>query len=107
MIRLWINMGARNTSNCKSCDTTSFEYSTRVKGIIQNWCVGCHSSNNSSGGIDLSDYNGIIKTIPNNKLLGSIKHMPGIIAMPQTGGQLSSCEITAIEKWINNGYPNN
>jgi hypothetical protein len=107
MIKLWINMGASNTSNCKTCDTANFDYSGRIKGIVQNWCVGCHNSGNSGGGFDLSDYNGIIKSIPNNKLLGSIKHMPGVLAMPQTGGQLSKCEITSIEKWINNGYPNN
>jgi hypothetical protein len=47
-----------------------------------------------------------VKAIPNNKLL-SIKHLPGFSAMPQTGGQLSQCEITAIEKWIVNGHPNN
>ena len=107
MIKLWINMGARNTFNCKSCDTTNFGYSGRVKGIMQRWCVGCHNSGNSGGGFNLSDYNGLIKAIPDNKLLGSIKHSAGFSPMPQTGGLVSQCEITAIEKWIANGYRNN
>lgn len=107
MIKLWINMGARNTSNCRACDTANIEYTARVKGITQAWCVGCHNSSNSGGGFDLSDYNGLVKAIPNNKLLGSIKQLSGFSAMPQTGGQVSPCEIAAIEKWIANGYPDN
>ncbi|MEO6303480.1 MAG: cytochrome c, partial [Bacteroidia bacterium] len=106
MIKLWINMGARNSSNCKSCDTTNFEYTNRIKSIMQSWCVGCHNPGNKGGGFDLSDYNGLIVAIPNNKLLGSIKHQSGFIPMPQNGGQISSCEITAIEKWVVNGHPN-
>ncbi|MEO6302595.1 MAG: cytochrome c [Bacteroidia bacterium] len=107
MIKLWINMGARNSSNCKNCDTANFSYSGRIKNIIQVWCVGCHNSGNNGGGFDLSDYNGLVNAIPNNKLLGSIKHLPGFLAMPQTGGRISQCEITAIEKWIGAGHPNN
>jgi hypothetical protein len=106
MIKLWINMGARNTSGCKSCDTVNFGYSGRISAIMQSWCVGCHNSGNSSGGFNLSDYNGVVAAIPDNKLLGSIKHLSGFYAMPQNGGQLSPCEMSAIEKWILNGYPN-
>lgn len=106
MIKLWINMGARNSSNCKSCDTSNFTYSDRIKPIMQSWCVGCHNSGNSSSGFNLSDYSGVTAAIANNKLLGSIKHQTGFIAMPQNGGQISPCEIAAIEKWIVNGAPN-
>lgn len=107
MIKLWINMGARNSSNCKNCDTINFTYTGRVKGIMQIWCVGCHNSANSGGGFDLSSYSGVVSSLANNKLLGSVKHLPGFSAMPQSGGQISSCDISAIEKWIANGYPNN
>jgi hypothetical protein len=107
MIRLWINKGARNTSNCRSCDTINFQYAARIKPIMNAWCVGCHNASTSGGGYDLSGYSGLVGTIKTNKLLGSIKHSTGFVAMPQNGGLLSTCEITAIQKWINSGYPNN
>lgn len=107
MIKLWINMGAMNTSNCRNCDTLNYTYSGRINGIMQTWCVGCHNTGNSGGGFDLSTYNGLIQTIPNNKLIGSIRHSAGFMAMPLSGGQLSDCDIAAIEKWIVAGYPDN
>ena len=104
-IKVWIQMGARNTSNCRTCDTTNFTYSARIKTIMQTWCVGCHNSGNSGGGFDLSNINGVISANTNNKLLGSIKHLPGYFQMPQNAGQLQQCDITAIQKWITAGYP--
>ncbi|MDO8998630.1 MAG: cytochrome c [Bacteroidota bacterium] len=104
-IKTWIQMGARNTSNCKTCDTTNFTYGNRISTTLQTWCVGCHNSNNLGGGFDLSNYNGAVSAAENNKLLGSIKHLSGFSAMPKNGAQLSICEISAIEKWINKGFP--
>lgn len=106
-IKLWINMGAQNSSSCSNCDTTNFTYNTRVKKIVDVWCVGCHNSSSVVGGYNLSTYDGVIKSIANNKLIGSIKHSSGFISMPQNGGQLQQCDIIAIEKWINSGSPNN
>ena len=106
-IKIWIEMGALNNSNCGACDTTKYTFSNRVNPIMQSWCVGCHNVSNSGGGINLSDYAGVAKSITANRFLGSIKHLPGYSPMPQNGGQISLCDINAIEKWINSGYPNN
>jgi hypothetical protein len=106
-IKIWIDMGALNSSNCIGCDTTKFAFKNRISPIMQNWCVGCHNSSNMGGGINLSDYVGVAKSVASNRFLGSIKHLQGYSAMPQSGGQFSSCDINAIEKWINSGYPNN
>jgi hypothetical protein len=106
-IKAWIQMGAKNTSNCKGCDTINYTYSARVKPLIQTWCTGCHNSSNPGGGFDLTNYNGVVSSIANNKLLGSLKHLSGFSAMPKNASQLSLCDITAIQKWITAGYPNN
>ncbi len=106
-IKLWIDMGASNTSNCSMCDTNNFTYALRVKTIMDMWCVGCHNSSSAGGGYDLSSYSGVVYAITNNKLLGSIQHSPGYVSMPQSGPKLQQCEISAIEKWIETGYPNN
>lgn len=106
-IKLWIQMGALNSSDCSACDTSSYTYSGRINGIMQTWCVGCHSPTSSGGGFDLSNYTGVVNSIANNKLLGSINHQSGFFAMPQGAGKLSQCDIDAITKWVNAGYPNN
>lgn len=107
LIKLWINAGAHNTSNCSTCDSTIYSYSGRISGIMKNWCIGCHNSSNKSGNVDLSNYNGVSASASDGSLLGSIKHSPGYLAMPEGGGQISSCEIRVIEKWIAGGHPNN
>ena len=107
LIQAWISMGAKNTSNCVSCDTNSFSFSGTVNPILNTWCVGCHNTNSAGGGFDLSNYNGVVRAIAHNKLLGSIEGLPGYYSMPQSGNRLSDCEISQLKKWVNAGYPNN
>jgi hypothetical protein len=105
-IEMWIKMGSPNSANCQNCDTSNFSYSNRVKPLIDKWCVSCHSVGNPGGGYDLSSYSGLVVSVTNNRLLGSLKYSPGFSPMPPNSG-LSSCDINAIEKWVNAGYPNN
>lgn len=106
-IKTWIQMGAKNSSNCKECDTINFTFSKRIKVTMDTWCIGCHNSANPGGGFDLSNYAGVVGAIANNKLLGSLKHLSGFSSMPKNSNQLQQCDINAIEKWIIAGYPNN
>ncbi len=107
IIKKWIDVGAPNSSNCNPCDTLDFTFSGRIQPTLQNWCTGCHNSSNADGGANLSTYAGVVNTVNNNSLLGSIRHEYGFVAMPKNAGSLSQCEIDAIENWINAGYPNN
>lgn len=106
-IKIWINMGAPNTRNCKTCDSTLFTYSARVKPIMDTWCVGCHSGTNIGGGYDLSTYAGVATSVTDGRLLGSVEHLSGFSPMPKNAGWLNSCDITAIRKWIEAGHPDN
>jgi hypothetical protein len=107
-IKTWIQMGAHHTSNCSSsCDTSNYTYSGRIKPLLDAWCVGCHGGNNVGGGIDLSGYQGLINAVQGQRLLGGIKQQPGYSAMPKNTSPLQPCDIDAIEKWINEGMPNN
>jgi uncharacterized membrane protein len=105
LIAKWINQGARNT-NIVRCDTNTFTFGA-VQTIISNNCIGCHSSANPQGGVNLSDYNNIKQQTQNGKLIGSINHLPGNSAMPKGGYKLESCKIIIIQKWANAGCPNN
>ena len=105
-IKIWIKMGAKNSSNCNPCDTSDYSFSHRIKPLIDNWCVGCHSGSGGGGGYDFLSYNGLTSAIVNNKLLGALNHLPGFFPMPKNS-QLSECDLNAITKWVNSGYPNN
>ncbi|MGZ4054309.1 MAG: hypothetical protein ACXVPY_09085 [Bacteroidia bacterium] len=106
-IKIWIKMGAKNSSNCISCDTTNFAYSARIKPLFDSWCMGCHNTGNAGGGFDFSSYSGIVASVTSHRLLGTLQHLSGFSPMPKNTNALSSCDIGAIEKWIAAGYPQN
>ncbi len=106
-IKIWIKMGAKNSSNCSGCDTLNVTYNVRIKPIITNWCVGCHTAGNAGGGYDLSNYTGVSTSITDNRLIGSLKHLAGFSEMPKNTNKLSDCDLKAVEKWVNAGHLNN
>jgi mono/diheme cytochrome c family protein len=103
---IWINQGALNNNCTGGCDTTSFTYSGAVSVTINSYCKGCHNPASLGGGIDLSTY-AAVKAAAGGRLMGSILHTAGFSAMPKGGSQLSDCQVTQIEKWIQAGTPNN
>lgn len=106
-IKLWINQGAKNTTNCAcACDENEFTYALSIKPILDNSCVGCHKPGSLNGNVNLADYTHVKSYVNDGSLLGSIKHTSGFVPMPQ-GSKLSDCEIAKFEKWIEAGAPNN
>lgn len=107
-IALWIEQGAHNTT-CSSvaCDTTGLSYMADIQPVFQTNCISCHSGGAPSGNINLSTYNGVMSTITNNALVGSITHSTGFSPMPQGASKLSNCNIAIIQAWIHAGAPNN
>jgi cytochrome c5 len=105
----WIAQGALNEVCIQSnCDTsTLISYTSVVEPIIQNNCMGCHNTANTSGGINLSTYQNVVSSVTNGGLMGTINHLSGYNAMPKGGTILSSCDRSKIQKWINDGYLNN
>ncbi|GAB2813943.1 c-type cytochrome domain-containing protein [Ferruginibacter profundus] len=102
----WILQGAKNNA-CNDCDTAVITYSGATAPIVNTYCKGCHNPSSLGGGIDLSTYAGIKTIAANGKLMGSITHASGFIAMPQGGSKLSDCRIQQIQKWIAAGALNN
>jgi uncharacterized membrane protein len=106
-IKAWINAGAVNsTCGSSSCDTNIYTYSGIVAGIMQSNCVGCHSTTNASGNVDLSSYTAVKNAVANTNYLKCIQHAAGYSAMPRSY-QLDNCELSKIEKWVSAGTPNN
>lgn len=93
-----------------TCDLSNVTFSATVKPILQASCLSCHSNstaNGSGGGIRLENYSDVKVQAQNGKLMGTINHASGYQPMPQGGGKLSDCEISKLQKWIDNGTPNN
>jgi len=109
-IKYWIHTGAKNSGNCDgtTCDTSNVTYASKIAPFMNTWCVGCHNPSNAGGGFDLSTYEGVKNSItPNNRLMGSINQLSGFSAMPKGSGKVSSCDIRGIQKWVDEGSPNN
>lgn len=106
-IKIWIKMGAKNSSNCNDCDTSQYTFNGRIKPLLDAWCIRCHSGYNVEGGYDFSSYAGTVAAITDNKLIQTIKHLPGYMPMPAGTARLSDCDINAIQRWIDVNYPNN
>ena len=106
LIQKWIMLGAKNTINCPTdCDSSQYKYSANIKPLIDKYCIGCHSTYpNSSGGVDLSNYSGVVNSVAGGKLLNSLKATTNW--MPKGGNKLSDCQIKQFENWINAGAPN-
>jgi|SRR5688572_2847763 len=111
MIAQWVNQGAQNLvcdDGLAPCDSTSLSFVADVQPIIQNKCIGCHSSAHSGNAfIALNNYSGIAAASNTGQLLGAITHNPNYTVMPQNGPMLSACEIGKIRNWINEGVQNN
>ena len=106
-IQKWINQGARNNQCSAACDTSLFTFSGSVTPILATHCKGCHNASSPGGGIDLSTYATVKSVAMTGKLMGSINHSPGYVAMPQGGNKLQDCQIRQIAKWIDSGMPDN
>ena len=112
LIARWINDGAQNTScnqGTNGCDTTNVQYSSFVSGVIQTYCLGCHSGPSvpSSGNIDLSAYSGVDAVAKDGRLVSAINGSGLYPAMPLGGSLLDSCTVAKIRAWVNAGAPNN
>jgi hypothetical protein len=88
-----------------TCDTVVISFDKSVWPIIEKNCVSCHSSTNTSAGIDLSSYAKIIPFVTNGKLYGSITHAIGYKPMPSPTTKLNACDVAIIRKWIRGASP--
>lgn len=90
-----------------NCDLSQVTYTLTVRPILQQHCYSCHASSIAEGNVILDDFEGVKTVMNNGKLLGSIRHQPGHIPMPQDGPKLSDCDIARIAKWFDSGALNN
>lgn len=105
-IKIWIEQGALNNDCNSGCDTTVFTYSAAIWPILESSCKGCHQGSNPGGHTSITNYTEVKQLVNNDMLEESIFHIPGTSFMPP-GGQLDSCSLKKIRKWLDAGAPNN
>ena len=105
VIYWWIKQGAHN-NNCANvaCDSTIVTYTTKIKPIVDKWCIGCHAENSPTSGISLGNYDQMVACVNSGRLMGSLRHEPDFSPMPKSG-QLSVCSVNLFQIWINNNTP--
>jgi Planctomycete cytochrome C len=104
----WIDQGALNNLCAEeACDSVNVTFAASIQPIINTYCKGCHSGGSPQGGISLENYNQIKISVDNGSLGGSINHTSGFTPMPFNQNKLSACKVSQINKWINDGAPNN
>ena len=90
------------------CDTSAVKYSTVISTIVNTNCMPCHSTAVKEFGISLEGYTNLKANIePLGRVLGAIRHTSGYFPMPKNTAQLSSCDISKMEKWVSEGGLNN
>lgn len=89
------------------CLTDEVTFSGTIAPLIENNCIACHNSALPSGNINLENYSQLKPLLENGRFLGSISHSPGFSPMPKGGPKLSDCDIAKVERWIEDGFPEN
>ncbi len=93
------------SANCTVPANPSFN--ADVLPILNNRCNNCHSGSTPDGGIALTSYTEVMKSVNNGKLMGSITWASGYSPMPKNSSKMPSCEIQKIQLWIDQGALNN
>ena len=107
ILRNWILQGAENTNCGTPCDSTAASFSANIYPVLKDYCIGCHNSNRSDGGVNIETYDKVKAYADSGQLLGVIRHDDLFPNMPPIGSKLSECRIAQFEKWIAEGAVNN
>lgn len=82
----------------------SVTYNANVKSLMFNSCVTCHGGSTPSAGLDLTSYANVRQSAEHGTLKQRINSATN--PMPQSG-LLPASQRQLIEKWINDGFPEN
>ena len=90
------------SSDCPPIEAT---YQMHIAEIIETHCEGCHSGNNPSGGLLLTNYDHVVAASSYSGLADRIQlPLSDPNSMPPNGG-LSACDTEALLNWVANGTP--
>jgi hypothetical protein len=107
IIESWIMQGALNLScDDVGCNEGDVTYSGDIKPLIENRCRGCHNGLDASGGVELATYDDVQSLALSGSMISVLTDESGFVAMPFNAFPMPDCQIGMIQKWIDNGAPN-
>jgi hypothetical protein len=89
------------------CDTIDVTYSGVIQPLLEANCYECHANGQSRKGVTLGTYDGVYAVAISGQLSGAVNHSAGYSGMPYYRPPLDSCSIYFIDKWIDEGAPQN
>jgi len=89
------------------CDTTNITWESKVASILQNNCAECHGPGKENPFVNHDSYDSEIVFVKNGKLKGVINHLDGYSKMPKNRKKLPACELEILNRWLDNGAPEN
>lgn len=85
----------------------SVTYNETVSKLIEKNCFQCHAPDvykKKASRNKIFDYEGLKEKAEAGILMGSVKHLPGFIAMPyRKGVKIDSCDIEILQRWVDQG----
>jgi hypothetical protein len=109
---LWQNTVDTSGHHCGACNPDTVYFTNTILPMIISNCAtaGCHDAATSAEGINLTNYNDIMRLVksgnPNNSKLYRVMIETGGDVMPPSG-RLPQSQIDLIYKWILQGAKNN
>lgn len=89
------------------CNTDNIAYTNTIASLTASCAIpACHESGSLNGSGSLANYADAKSFAAKGRMIGSLRHEAGFIAMPQGGAKMDDCNISKIEKWIADGMPN-
>ncbi len=91
----------------QDCDTTEITWDSKVSAILQKNCVECHGPVSPYLGVRHDSYEAEMIVVNDGRLRGVINHLDGYSKMPKDRGKLPACELEILNRWLDNGAPEN
>ena len=105
------NDNLEDLTHVTECDTLNVSYKTDVKPVLEMYCLTCHGIVNAptaGAGIVFEEYSDLKNYIENVKRFsGAINRQEGFSPMPKGQNQLPACELAKLNKWLEDGHPDN
>ena len=90
-------------------ESTAPSFKTEVMPVLRDACVRCHSGRKKKGGVDLSSYEAVLKSVKVNepdksRLVKSVTGRGAKLMPPKKG--LAEAQVKIIKEWISAGARN-
>ena len=104
-ISLWIEQGASRSVCTTPLDTANVTFTTRIKGIVDLYCIGCHKRQVSGSGPILTTYVRVVDEIRNGHFMQTVERQSGYVPMPPGRTTVSNRDLELIRIWVAHGMP--